>query len=238
MKLLSKNEIHQKKSLERKSEIDEGAKLARRIDGLRKTLADEELRLYTFRDESVKLVKSEIDSFVHEKTALCDEIHVLRLEREELRIPLDAEWTRIRVSSMELIGISNDLAQKTTLLDTQFREIHEREVQLKRDRMLLDQIEVSINDKNLKADECLKKAKKILEEAEKNKAEKYRDSELVREGLLDREALVAVREREVKIKDERLIQTEKDLNHKERFINDKYATLLRAEKQHGRNKPH
>lgn len=60
MRLLHKQDIDTSKADERKREIDEAVKLARKIDFLRKTLADEEARLYRWRDETMKTILEEI----------------------------------------------------------------------------------------------------------------------------------------------------------------------------------
>lgn len=78
MKLLKKEDIQQDYALERKLQIDEGMKLANRIDGLRKTLAAEEQRLKTFREGTLKAIHAEIAPLILQKQELEKEIKALQ----------------------------------------------------------------------------------------------------------------------------------------------------------------
>jgi len=56
MRLLAKREVDQRKSVERARDIDEGMKLARQVDTLRETKAEEEASLARFRTESISKI--------------------------------------------------------------------------------------------------------------------------------------------------------------------------------------
>lgn len=85
MKLLDKPSISNLKALERKREIDEGAKLAKKIDTLRELSASEQTNLSRFRDETLKKVREEIDSAMGERDALAREVVSLKEERDNLK---------------------------------------------------------------------------------------------------------------------------------------------------------
>ena len=61
MKILNRQQINEEKSRLRKIEIDEGIKLAEKIDLLRETAAKEESKLKKFRDENLKIIQKEIN---------------------------------------------------------------------------------------------------------------------------------------------------------------------------------
>lgn len=77
MKLLSREDIAKQKSSERKSEVDEGIKLARKIDVLRETASNEETKLSKFRAEGLKQLKEDIDGLMSLKTALERDVQTL-----------------------------------------------------------------------------------------------------------------------------------------------------------------
>lgn len=82
MKLLDKKIIQQSRTSERKMEIDEGAKLARKIDTLRETASSEEARLAKFRDRNLDILRTQIQALVDEKNKLIEEVDSLKKERE------------------------------------------------------------------------------------------------------------------------------------------------------------
>lgn len=84
MKLLSKQEVMIEKSQQLKMDIDEGVKLAQKIDLLRETASSEETRLNKFREESLHRMKMEIQFLLDEKNALLKEVTALREEKQAL----------------------------------------------------------------------------------------------------------------------------------------------------------
>lgn len=77
MKLLKKEDIQQDYALERKLQIDEGMNLAKKIDFLRKSYAEEEQKLKAFRDSSLKAIQAEIDPLILQKQQLEREVRLL-----------------------------------------------------------------------------------------------------------------------------------------------------------------
>lgn len=60
MKLLAKSDIQKAKSIERQQLVNEGLKLAKRVDDLRDVVAQEEAALEKFRRERLKQIHKEI----------------------------------------------------------------------------------------------------------------------------------------------------------------------------------
>lgn len=77
MRLLPKQEVNDRLKESRRIEIDEGAKLARKIDTLRETALKEEANLTKFREESIKIVTEEIKKLIEKKETLLKEIELL-----------------------------------------------------------------------------------------------------------------------------------------------------------------
>ena len=89
MHLLERKQIDTLKADERKRDIDEGAKLAKKIDDLRRLASEEQTRLQKFRDESLKATRDEIDAVIREKENICREIESLRQEATRLKKVLE-----------------------------------------------------------------------------------------------------------------------------------------------------
>lgn len=85
MKLLEKSVINNLKALERKREIDEGKKLAERVDKLRELSSKEQANLSEFRDHTLKAIRQEIDDALFEKEKVLRETEELINEGERLR---------------------------------------------------------------------------------------------------------------------------------------------------------
>lgn len=85
MRLLSKEQITITQSLERQREIQEGAKLAKKVDDLRELSAKEQTNLIKFRDESLKEIKEEINSTILQRNAILNEVAELRSESDRLK---------------------------------------------------------------------------------------------------------------------------------------------------------
>lgn len=70
MKLLKRREINVIQAKERKSQIDEGMALARKVDDIRQLLVREEQNLDTFRNKTLKIVQDEISALLLRKKNL------------------------------------------------------------------------------------------------------------------------------------------------------------------------
>lgn len=90
-RLLSKREIDARKAAERRTEIEEGSKLAGRVDHLRETAAIEETKLEAYRVQALTEIQAQIDPKLEEVRKLDSELRGMRAERERLSKPL-TEW--------------------------------------------------------------------------------------------------------------------------------------------------
>lgn len=231
MKLLDKKTIAQQKSLEKKQEIDEGLKLARRIDVLRDTSSKEETRLAKFRIESLKQTKKEIDELIVERERIRKEVLQAEEERRIARLPLDNEWQSLKDRRSELGSIAD-----TILTKAQELLIEERAITDRRKYLTIDEERIADNKREslkmiLEAQENVNGSREVLEYA--RKAREIGDHNLSeRSKILDRrEAKIAVREREADITEEQFKTKDEEIIRREILVNDRYATLLRSEQR-------
>lgn len=151
MRLLTKKDINQTNAIKRTQEIDEGKKLARRIDALRETLLNEESALEKFRCETIKNIQLEIEQFDQKKTELIKEVEELSIKREELLAPLTSEWGLVNKAKADLEKKEVELTE--LLIATETLRI-DAEVQLKEAKRT-----------NARAETCEEVAQKKLEGA-------------------------------------------------------------------------
>lgn len=229
MKLLDKKVIDSQKALERKIEIDEGVKLAKKVDTLRETIATEEKRLADFRIESLKTIQTEIRSYTDKRDTLANEIKSLEKIRIELQKPLDKEWDRVNKTREQVELEKAEIAQKLEAVDSQIKtqktklnnlELAETKIEILR-KLKEDELnEAKLLKKETKA--IRDKFKKDFEE-QTNKLEKRKQEVIALEMELSSQARGIINRQEL------LDRRESDLNLQERAIKDKYETLLRTQ---------
>lgn len=204
MKLLSKADVQKKLTDDRKREIDEGAKLARKVDTLRKVSSEEEVNLRKFREETLKSIQSEITSKIGEKEILLNEIQTLsneisckKEERIRLSQPVDLqeEWKKVSLEEKRIDNIKRELSDRETALIT-------RELRL-----------AGFNEREEKLFAREKEAQSYLTEAQLS----YRKSEDIRSEIETRKK-----------------NLDSDIQRKERELQDKDQVLVNREYEVGR----
>lgn len=102
MRLLKKEEIVKAKSLERRVEIEEGMKLAKKVDALRDILPREQKKLDDFRRETLASIHKDITEAEDKKTALMSEVKSLEERRVAALKPISHLWEEIRSKEKEV----------------------------------------------------------------------------------------------------------------------------------------
>ncbi len=137
MRLLDKQEIDKAKALEKKKEVDEGMKLAKTVDHLRRVKSEEESNIRKFRDQSLSTVQSEVDVLIEKKNATQAEITAMEAKRIELERPVDLtnEWKEVRQLKEVLLDRETHLISREALvqdLEKREKELAKKEVEAQR----------------------------------------------------------------------------------------------------------
>lgn len=231
MKLLDKRQIQVEKSTERKTEIEQGLKIARKVDELRQTLAKEQQALTVFREETTKDVRSKIADLVNKKNTLEQEVSLLERRRRELLEPIDKEQQLLTDSKRhvdskieELKLLEKSLSLKKDELNTRARDIMIEEERIKDEKKQTHQnLEQSL-EKTKEAEKLLSVSRETCNQNEKMYQERIQE-------LDTREANIASIERNQDMRSKYLDSKEVELNNRERIINDKYTLLERTQKR-------
>lgn len=192
MKLREKSQIDRGRAVEQQQEIDRGLKLAKRVDELRVEKAKEETDLKNWREKTLQITQSEIDTKIVERDALTKQNEALVEERLRLQAPIDLtkEWGKVNKDRLDI--------------EKWKRELFEREASVINRELLLQELperEKKIVEKEKQADLYLTetnqnydKVETIRKDLEARKREAEGDIQTKYSALQEREKDVAARE--------------------------------------------
>lgn len=218
MRLLKKSEVTKQKSLERQREVEEGMKLARRVDSLRELQANEEESFSKFREKTVKKINDDIAALAEKRNVLSDEVRLLHLKRTDMLRPIDEERSAIaeaqeRINNREhflfkwdesLEKLDNDLSKRERGIERkeqqsaareEFTSLRLKEIEAEKD-ILRKSLEEAEN-KKIQAQETLDNAEIIRREAEELENSQILFFKQKEQEYAEREAALSVKERQV-----------------------------------------
>lgn len=232
MKLLKKSVVAKEQAHQRKVQIDEGIKLAQRVDSLRRTRSEEEQNLEKFRENSLKIVKDEIDFFLKEKEALKGDIDFLGKQKKELlKMTLDVEWKDIDDKNLYLDEAKELLRVRLSSLEQKERDIDSKLRELSDERNMLEREKEAISSDRQEANELTKKAQQKLASASVREKTVLENLEKKTRELLSREGNIASQERTIQLKEVQFAEERIELDNRKKQIDDQYETLLRTIKR-------
>ena len=156
MRLLPPKELNTKLNEQKKSAIDAGVFIAKKVDALREELADTQAQHEIFM-QNIKEEQARVLGELSTKKSLLDtEIAYLEAKREELLVPLDAEWKKVN----ELIQKNSDEAW---LNKQKEHELADREANIARKEKQTEADKIRAQDSLSKAQEKERKAIEVLE---------------------------------------------------------------------------
>lgn len=231
MKLQPKRVVATEIAKQRKSQIDEGVKLAGKVDKLRSVVSEEEAKVERFRKESVTRVQVEIDDKIVEKNRLIEEIRILKEDRARDLIPLTLEWEKVKKEKERLIRQEEVVSTREDDATQREEEVKNLEYEVSIDKERVGQLKEATTQKLGEAEVDRIEAREFLATT-KNKAQKIIfDAELKAHQAQSRIDGVEVWEREVAEREERVNDKETDLTRRELVLKDRYATLEREIKR-------
>lgn len=235
MQLLTKNEVADAKNLDRKREIDEGVKLALKVDALRQAAATEEARLNLVRASTLAQVQKDIADITQEKISLSKEVEVLEHRKVQALKPLEEEHAVIK-KEWEQIGFertSNDHFNEA--LNSRANDVYARQMKLEDD-------EKDLVTRNEEVEERMAHAEHLESAALEGHAEMLAASEASTRqhsqafaAVTQREILVSSRERDAEEREAILLARAKEQSDERRRLTDLSDTLTKAE-QYGKRK--
>ncbi len=223
MKLLSKSEVAKAQADAKKREIDEGLKLARKVDNLREIKSQEEASLEKFRKERVAAINLELSELETKKETLIGENRQLERERKELLKPLDVEWENIHKGNAALAKREDAVSSREALVSE--KEVKVQEKTQKTSKLLSDAILKDERTAELlkDADKASKEAHTTLKNAREIEAKALSLKKEVENELAERDRAMAVRERDFGFRNSSLEKRESDLEKEWKLLEDRKA---------------
>lgn len=231
-RLLSKREIDTAKAKDRQREIEEGMKIAKRVDVLRQTSASEEAGLDEFRRKQLAHIQSQIDPKILELQAIESEIRQRKQEREVLLRPLSEKWNEVKQKEIEIDKKAEETAQK----EAQLKLSISANIQRERD----NEIEGGrIADERARTTEILVQTDKLHSAAKEELAYAQKKGDVMNAALALREKEVSIREGNVAKKGienkeyfDKLVKYEQKLFLDDLQIKERWKVLLNTEKEY------
>lgn len=228
MRLLSRSQASAEVARSKKAQIDEGMKIANRVDALRATLADLESQHLKYisetRDEAKRMMTGLADGI----KALKKEIVGLEAERNRLREPLDAEWQQLETKKEEVIQM---VEKSRGMKDSISLEKVKQELLTKKTRESLERARVrerALKVALVEASEDRATANNILIQQQNEKKNQDQKFEARKQDLSQKEFHLKQISESLELQRERQDEKDLELVEREKAVNDKYQTLLRA----------
>ncbi len=228
---MPKREIDRAKAADRKREVDEGVKLATRVDNLRGLAAQEEANLEKFRVEKLAAIAVETSAAETKRDLVLGEVEVLEERKKEAQVPLDAAWEVLRgheraldakaIEQTATAEAQEATRQEIAIRDTETAVAKQRVIELKgmADADHKKAVEV-LGNAHTQANGLKQKAQAKMEEAE----------ELHRQAT-SRETAVSNREKRADERDAAQDKREQELNKLETKLLDREQSITRNHKK-------
>jgi hypothetical protein len=233
MKLLKKQEIVQAKARDMQREVQEGLKLAKRVDSLREVQAQEEESLRNFREKTLFSIHQETTKASNERDALLTEVALLKEERDKALEPLTKEWGLLGEAKQALLIESETLTRERKEVEA-IRQglVTTLEVSLEKEQKIattLGQIQLLGEETHRN-----KEASTIaLIQAEKTQKEALSLKHLMEEQISSHTAQSIANEQRQALRDAQQDAREQELNARETRLADREGTLERNIKRNG-----
>ncbi len=227
MKLLSKNEFDKAKAAEQMASVQEGAKLAKRIDNLREVASEEEASLEKFRRETIGNIHVQITTEIQKRDNLTKEVSDLEDRKKSALVPLTEEWDKVRAYSRSLDADRESLDSYNNALGARQIAVADRERGTEAGLKRAEDREAHSADLLKKSVQDREGAVQAIESARLLKRESEEAARLVKVELTHREELVASREESATLKETDISAREKKLADGLRLLRDQEEMLAR-----------
>lgn len=218
MQLLEKRQIDGLKARERYQEIQEGKKLAEKVDALRELSAKEQTNLAKFSEESMSRLKAEIDKLITVREDIKSEIKVLERQKSLAKEPLDEEWAKFHAKRAELDSLELEIHAKQGSLI-------KKEEKYRKDVHSLGVEESRIEDERRRSVDSLAKAFQFLQEADSTLQDARNAAATIQVAAELRDNETILREKEAQERERIVAQREEDSRKQEKAIEEGWILL-------------
>lgn len=231
MKLQPKKTVAVQVATERRQQIDEGVSIAKKVDALRENFAQLQFQQRKFVESSRLELERQTSGLTEEIASKRRELLELAEEKKLLLAPLDEAWRDVKEKRKEVQKRLTQIAQKEKGLAV---SISKAEADRQEAKSALSNIKVrerELAKAYTEADSLRAEAEATNAEAKSNKEKSVEKLEQKWEELEKIQAKNQF-DAEANLNQKALLDLiEKELNDKDRAVNDKYQTLLRTQER-------
>lgn len=232
-RLLSKREIDVAKAKDRQKEIDEGMKLAKRVDGLREVSAREETNLEELRHKLLTEIQITIDPKIRQLESLKTEINELTLKRDALQSAEDNRENDLNDKEEILRQVKEDIAKEKAELKLAIAANIQRERGNEIESQRIIEGKQYIANLLLDAEGKKKSAETLFARAKIQSDIDDTAREAFEKEMKERYLRAAAWEANLEVRTQKNAEREVDLGNRETFLKDRYATLENTIKRYG-----
>ena len=176
--MLPKSELVNLKAKEKSREIQEGVKIATRIDGLRELWAKTEQDFETYKTATLGAIQKEIDELIGKKDGLSDDLRKMQSKYDSLMPDLSIKRTELAQFEKKLFSWEKKLDKREEtagLMEIDVKEAldsaEEARVHAEDNERIARNILATANNKKQEAESTLSTARKVQEKAYQDKKE-------------------------------------------------------------------
>ncbi len=228
IKLLPKSGIADLKAKEQARTIEEGMKIARKVDGLRETYAKTEQDLEKYRIATLSAIGDEISKLNLQKELLSGDIRLMQSQ-------YDALMPEIALKRAEVYHFEKSLKAWETKLEKRehesgLAELDVFEAKKKAESLLKLQEDNERISRNLliQAEEKKQEAERTLHSARTKEDRAIKDQKDGEAAMNLREFSIQAKERELSNKEMELMGQQKELDKQKILVKDQRETVLRS----------
>lgn len=231
MKLLKKSEVSKAQSVEQRTAVEEGLKIARSVDNLREIRAEEERSLVDFRVKSIETIHEEIKSYSEKLENIKREVQFYEERRKDALKPLQEERLRCESQAAALREREEGINDREYAVGVHELAIEVAGKELQRQQESINRVLEALADESEESDARSKETKSLIAQAQDALAAANRIKRDTEDALTHRESQVAEREGRATLQETANREDRKVIEDEWRLLNDRKAMLERSKKR-------
>lgn len=228
MKLHSPRTIQTNLNDERKQDIDNGLKLARKVDALREDLSKEEQKRDLFINANTTELQKRLGELSSTIAIKEKEVEVLEDKKRELMKPLTLEWDKLKEQQKELEEKEIDLNNLKSTLTLLQGELDRRSKELSIDESRHEELKKEINIQVEKVSNASLEAQNTLIQAREEEKRILSIARIKEGNVVKKEKELSLRESAIVSRESQLSKEEKEIINEKIRLADMRRTLERA----------
>ena len=228
MRLPDKRTVQTVMAGQRKSQIDEGVAIAKKVDALRETYSSLQTQQQLFID-SMSTALTKRTEELNEEIANKERV-VLDLEQKRMKLlePLTLKWDEVEKEKEELESLRKELKAKDKELYDIQNELEEKRKEIYLDEERVEDLKKQVNIQVDKVYDSSLQAQNTLLNALDKETQVNTQLEAKRKAIEGKEQEVLIRERNITLKEENINRQEQEIIKTKLMLADQRATLDRA----------